>query len=181
MQKQIITIMLAIAVFTSACDSSTATKSSANNVEETDPTKMTVEQLIDAGTKKLAQRDFDGASDYFYKALHIKPDAAIAYNMLGMTFRLKNRKRKNKDLYLKEVEAFQKAIEIEPEFWVAIINLGETYHQSGHKGKAIPLFIRALELNPEHRQKKLMRERINAYEKSVEETASSKNENNLKK
>jgi len=77
----------------------------------------------------------------------------VAYNLLGMAYRMKFLQLHNPELRAQEIAAFQKAIDLDPGYWVALINLGATYFYQGDKAKAAPLFKKALALNPNHPEK----------------------------
>lgn len=111
------------------------------------------ENLLHTAHDHFQKREYDQAIEGYNKYLALEPQAAGAYNMLGMAYRFKYNETGIMDLRDKEIQSFKKAIELDPKFWVALINLGTTYYYSGDKAKAAPLFVQALLLNPDHPEK----------------------------
>jgi tetratricopeptide (TPR) repeat protein len=111
------------------------------------------ENLLHTAQDHFQKREYDQAIEGYKKYLALEPQAAGAYNMLGMAYRFKYNETGIMDLRDKEILSFQKAIELDPKFWVAMINLGTTYYYNGDKAKAAPLFARALLLHPDHPEK----------------------------
>ena len=109
--------------------------------------------LLQEGERHFMQQNFEGAILSFQKATELEPKSGLAYNVLGMAFRMRYHQVASKELKDKEIAAFSKAIEVDPGFWPALINLGATYYYMGEKGKAAPLFKKALAINPQHPEK----------------------------
>lgn len=124
----------------------------------------TAEKYMQAGFRHFQNQEYDQAIANFQKAVELEPKAAGAYNMLGMAYRFKANQLGLPDLRAKEIAAFQKALEADPKNWAAMINLGATYYHQGEKAKAAPLFKKALDLNPQHPEKKQLEEMIAAGE-----------------
>ena len=111
------------------------------------------QKLLEQGAALVKKQQFDEAIASYKKAIQEEPKSAVAYNLLGMAYRLKYNQVRNQDLKKAEIAAFKKAIEIDPNYWVALINLGATYYYTGEKAKAASLFKKALTLNPNNPEK----------------------------
>jgi len=124
------------------------------------------QKLLEQGMGQLEKQQFDEAIASFKKALQEEPKSAVAYNLLGMAYRLKYNQVRNQDLKKEEIAAFKKAIDMDPNYWVALINLGATYYYLGEKAKAAPLLKKALILNPNHPEKAQLEKMIQEGEKN---------------
>jgi tetratricopeptide (TPR) repeat protein len=111
------------------------------------------DKYLQEGVAHFEKQDYDQAIASYQKALKLAPKNAIAYNLLGMAYRMKFQQLRSPELKAQEIAAFEKAIEIDPSYWVAYINLGATYFYQGDKTKAAPLFKKALDLKPDHPEK----------------------------
>lgn len=122
------------------------------------------EKYMQAGFKHFQKQEYDQAIANFQKAVKLEPEAATAYNMLGMAYRFKAIQLGLPGMRAKEIAAFQNALKANPKYWVAMVNLGATYYQQGEKAKAAALFKKALALNPHHPEKKQLEKMIAAGE-----------------
>lgn len=110
-------------------------------------------QVFQTGNSHFQKHQYDQAIACYQKVIQMEPQAAAAYNMLGMAYRFKYNQLRQPELKQKEIAAFQTAVEVDPRFWVAMINLGATYYYQGDKAKAASWFEKALKINPQHPEK----------------------------
>ena len=122
------------------------------------------EKYMQEGFVNFQQQKYDEAIANYEMAIKLQPQAAAAYNMIGMAYRFKYNKLGVPEFSQKEMAAFQKAMEIDQKNWVAMINLATDYSAEGDRVKAAALFKKALELNPNHPEKTEIQKLIAAGE-----------------
>lgn len=122
------------------------------------------DKYLQAGFVSFQQQRYDDAIANFEKAIQVQPQAAATYNMLGMAYRYKYYKLGIPEFRQKEMAAFAKAIEIDPKNWLAMMNLASDYYALGQNAKAAPLFKKALELHPDHPEKRAIQKLIEECE-----------------
>lgn len=94
--------------------------------------------------KMEVHKDYPAAIEEYVKVVELKPDAAEAFNNLGVAY------KKNGDLE-KAVESFNRALELRADYSEALSNRGWSYVEQGKWGEARRDFEQALELDPDDR------------------------------
>lgn len=112
--------------------------------------------LFNEGVELFQQGNYDDAIQKYQEGLKKDPDNHAGYNLLGMAYRFKFNQLGAQKFKDKEIEAFKKAVEIEPDFWVAHKNLAAALYYQGRKKEAVPYLEKALELQPNDPEKKLL-------------------------
>jgi Flp pilus assembly protein TadD len=92
--------------------------------------------------KMEVHRDYPAAIKEYVRVVELQPDAAGAFNNLGVAY------KKNGDLE-KAVDNFNRALELRQDYSEALSNRGWSYAEQGRWSEARRDFERALELNPD--------------------------------
>ncbi len=92
--------------------------------------------------KMEVHKDYPAAIKEYVRIIELKPDAAEAFNNLGVAY------KKNGDLE-KAVESFNRALELRQDYSEAWSNRGWSYAEQGRWSEARKDFERVLELNPD--------------------------------
>lgn len=111
------------------------------NFESTDLIES-MENPFDQGLVLFSRKQYEGAIQFFKKAVEKNPQHAEAYYHLGICYKETNATN--------AVNAFKKAIEINPDYIEAFYELGLTYNGLNMKTEAIEAFRGALRINPDH-------------------------------
>lgn len=97
---------------------------------------------------------YDEAINEFKEALRLKPHFSDAMNNLGNAYR-------GKGWYDQAIEVFKKTLELNPELAIPHLNLALVYlYQKKDNQKALYHFERALEIEPQFPQAKVIRKKI---------------------
>ena len=114
------------------------------------------ETLLNEGVQLFQQEKYKEAIDKYQEALSIDPKNAFGYNLMGMAYRFRFNQLGAQEYKEKEIDAFKKAVELEPKFWVAYKNLSASLYYQGRKKEAAPYIQKALELQPNDPEKKML-------------------------
>ncbi len=110
-----------------------------------DDKSIQVGSIPEAFLKKGNQCYLNGekslATEYYKKAIDLKPDYYQAYNNLALLCDTLSERDK-------AIELYKKAIEIKPDYFLAYTNLGLVFQGMGNLEEAMLHFKKALELNP---------------------------------
>ena len=99
-----------------------------------------IQSLFEKGNTYYYKGNYDKAIEYYEKAIELKSDDEVYYNM-GYVYC-------NKGNYDKAIECYEKAIELKPDKNEAYNNMGNTYYYKGNYDKAIEYYEKAIELKP---------------------------------
>lgn len=91
------------------------------------------------GEDRQRRGDLDGAADRYQKALHYRPDLAMAHEALAW-IAVERGDRTS------AVRQFQAAVQVDPQFYSSYTALGWIYLQDGEKDKAVAAFNQANQL-----------------------------------
>ncbi|MGB3138586.1 MAG: tetratricopeptide repeat protein [Nodosilinea sp.] len=106
-------------------------------LEQPVPPKLKLGALINFGSLKKAQGDFESAIDLFQQAIAVDPTLAIAHYNLGTAHRARG--------YLDEaIAAYRSAIALDPVHAAAHQNLGVALFKLGQLPEALDAFQRAI-------------------------------------
>jgi len=122
---------------------SEAQKQEINREVKRNEDEFTAVQWNEKGMERSNRKDYQGAIEYFRKAIELDPKYAYPWNNLGYIYGAMG----NHD---KEIEYYRKAIALNPKFALPWNNMGETYRTLGSYDKAIECFRKAIELDPEY-------------------------------
>jgi superkiller protein 3 len=116
----------------------------------------TAQNLVDKGTKLFQEGNYDASIQKYNEALKVEPNNSVAYNLLGMAYRFKFNQTGTQEYKTKEIDSFKKAVDLDPKFWIAYKNLAASLYYQDRKKEAVPYLERALELQPNDPEKKLL-------------------------
>jgi len=100
-----------------------------------------IQSLFEKGNTYYYKGNYDKAIEYYEKAIELKSDDEVYYNM-GYVYC-------NKGNYDKAIECYEKAIELKPDKNEAYNNMGNAYYNKGNYDKAIECYEKAIELKPD--------------------------------
>ncbi len=120
---------------------SEAQKQEINREVKRNEDEFTAVQWNEKGMERYNRKDYQGAIEYFRKAIELDPKYAYPWNNLGYIYGAMG----NHD---KEIEYYRKAIALNPKFAFPWNNMGVTYRKLGSYDKAIECFRKAIELDP---------------------------------
>ena len=103
--------------------------------------EFTAVQWNEKGMERYNRKDYQGAIEYFRKAIELDPKYARPWNNMGSAY------GKLGD-YNKEIECCRKAIELDPKLASPWNNMGTAYYYLGNYPKAVECFRKAVELEP---------------------------------
>ena len=113
-------------------------------------------KLLDEGIKLFQEGNYDASIQKYNEALKVEPNNSIAYNLLGMAYRLKFNQTGTQEYKTKEIEYFKEAIDLDPKYWIAYKNLAASLYYLDRKKEAVPYLEKALELQPNDPEKSLL-------------------------
>jgi superkiller protein 3 len=116
----------------------------------------TAQNLLDERIKLHQEGNFDASIQKYNEALKAEPNNSIAYNLLGMAYRFKFNQTGTQEYKTKEIESFKKAIDLDTKYWIAYKNLSASLYYQDRKKEAVPYLEKALELQPNDPEKKLL-------------------------
>ncbi len=125
--------------------------------------KVELEKLFLEGAKKLAQKDWDRALEFFNKILNIDPTYIKALEGRAVVYLAKHK------LDLAERD-LQISLELEPENYRLYYRLGQIYYKRKDLDRALELFTKAVDLNPMYPAGYMARSQI-LREKGLKEAA----------
>jgi len=103
--------------------------------------EFTAMQWNEKGMERYNRKDYQGAIEYFRKAIELDPKFANPWNNMGVAYG-------DWGDYNKEIECCRKAIELDPKHAYSWNNMGVAYETLGDYNKAIECFRKAAELDP---------------------------------
>ena len=103
--------------------------------------EFTAAQWNEKGMERYNRKDYQGAIEYFRKAIELDPKYAMPWNNMGSAYG-------EMGDHNKEIEYYRKAIALNPKFAFPWNNMEETYRKLGSYDKAIECFRKAIELDP---------------------------------
>lgn len=104
--------------------------------------QFTANTLNERGLELYGRNDFDGAKEYFRKAIEVNANYASPWNGLGC---IANYERN----FDKAIEYCYKAVQIDPNYSAAWNNLGYAYNYKGDFERAVECYKKATELAPQ--------------------------------
>ena len=116
----------------------------------------TAQSLLDEGIKLHQEGNYDASIQKYNEALKVEPNNSVAYNLLGIAYRLKFNQTGTQEYKIKEIDSFKKAVDLDPKFWIAYKNLAASLYYQDRKKEAVPYLERALELQPNDPEKNLL-------------------------
>jgi len=105
--------------------------------------EFTAVQWNEKGMERYNRKDYQGAIEYFRKAIELDPKYANPWNNMGSAY------GKLGD-YNKQIECCRKATELDPKFASPWNNMGYVYNELGDYNKAIECYRKAIELDPKY-------------------------------
>ena len=114
------------------------------------PENGSARTLVERGVRAFELGRYDDAIVYLRAAIRKEPRAAVAHNMLGMTYRYRYSTLRSPGDREREIEAFRTAVTLDPRYVSALVNLGVSLHQAGQRDEAAQVLARALALEPNH-------------------------------
>ena len=105
--------------------------------------EFTAVQWNEKGMEGYNRKDYQGAIEYFRKAIELDPKYANPWNNMGSAY------GKLGD-YNKQIECCRKAIELDPKFASPWNNMGYVYNELGDYNKAIECCQKAIKLDPKY-------------------------------
>ena len=103
--------------------------------------EFTAAQWNEKGMERYNRKDYQGAIEYFQKAIELDQKYAIPWNNMGRVYDTLGD-------YNKAIECHSKAIELDPKDEAPWNNMGYAYVQLGDYQKAVECFRKAVELKP---------------------------------
>jgi tetratricopeptide (TPR) repeat protein len=79
----------------------------------------------------------------YKSAIEIKPDSALGFNNIAVTYHTKKE-------FKKSIDQLKKALKLSPEFVEAHYNMGNSYAMLGQLQDALNAYNKAIELNPKY-------------------------------
>lgn len=119
---------------------------------------------LEKGVAQFQQRQYSQAIDSLSRAAVFPPQAAAAFTLMGLAYRLQYYEVREPELRAKEVEAYRRALAAEPQYWLAHYHLGTTLYYDGKQAAAKEHFRRVLELKPQHPDRAQLEEMMAAGE-----------------
>ena len=98
--------------------------------------------LYRLAVSKYNQKDFEGASESYLKAIKKDPSNQLAYNGLGNLYR-------DQKEYIKAEENYRKAIALDENYVIAYSNLAIMFMDNGKNSEAEGIIDKGLEKNPD--------------------------------
>jgi tetratricopeptide (TPR) repeat protein len=100
------------------------------------------------GDAHFEAKQYGQAADEYKKGLSVQPHSAVAWNRLGMTYRLMYNESRTTNLKKLEVDAFRRAVAADSTYWPALVNLGATLYYLGQREEGAANIRRSLRINP---------------------------------
>ncbi|MBO6291172.1 MAG: tetratricopeptide repeat protein [Selenomonas sp.] len=120
---------------------SEAQKQEINREIKRNEDEFTAAQWNEKGIERYNRKDYQGAIEYYRKAIELDPKYARPWNNMGIAY------GKLGD-YNKEIEYCRKAIELDPKYASPWNNMGYAYGHLGDYNKEIECYRKAIELDP---------------------------------
>ena len=120
---------------------SEARKQEINREVKRNEDAFTAVQWNEKGMERLNRKDYQGAIEYFRRAIDLDPQYASPWSNMGHAY------NKLGD-YNKAIECCCKAIDLDPKFASPWSNMGYTYNKLGDYNKTIECCCKAINLDP---------------------------------
>ena len=120
---------------------SEAQKQEINREVKRNEDEFTAVQWNEKGMERYNRKDYQGAIEYFRKAIELDPKLATPWNIMGYTYG-------ELGDYNKEIKCCRKAIELDPKYATPWNKMGYAYGKLGDYNKAIECCRKAIELDP---------------------------------
>ncbi|MFC1621734.1 tetratricopeptide repeat protein [Candidatus Omnitrophota bacterium] len=137
-----------------------------------DPDLGTSADHLEQGTTYANNQMHDKALEEFKKAIEVNPGDYIAYNNIGIIYKMKGD-------FEKAEEKYKKALGINPNYHLAYNNLGNIYLETARYDEAIECYKKAIEIAPytsacyenigkAYRNKGMIKEAREVFEKALQ-------------
>ncbi len=118
-----------------------AEKQEINREMKRNEDEFTAVQWNEKGMERYNRKDYQGAIEYFRKAIELDHKYASPWNNMGSAYGYLGN-------YNKEIECYRKAIELDPKYATPWSNMGYSYACLGDYHKTIECSRKAIELDP---------------------------------
>jgi two-component system, chemotaxis family, chemotaxis protein CheY len=104
------------------------------------------QKLLDAGRKKQRDCDYEEALQYYYAAISIRPNRAIAYYGIGQV-------KADMGDHEEAKEAYKKTLSINPQFIKALDGLADIYSIEGDKENLYEVLNTLIDMSPKNAER----------------------------
>jgi tetratricopeptide (TPR) repeat protein len=96
---------------------------------------------LEAAKQAERAKDYARAAQEYKQIISLRPQAAEAYQNLGLAYHLQNK-------FQEAIPVFERALTLQPNLWGSSLFLGIAYYKTNQFAKALPELQKALDLNP---------------------------------
>ena len=119
----------------------TALGSAVSQGKDTSSSVASLQHHLEAAKQAERVKDYARAAQEYKQIISLKPQAAEAYQSLGLAYHLQNK-------FQEAIPVFERALSLQPNLWGSSLFLGIDYYKTNQFANALPALEKALDMNP---------------------------------